>query len=178
MTLRQAARLVLLVALGVCFDAAAGTTDAPRSFARWSAACQGDSFCTASTRIASSRAGGPYSFQLRVSRFASGNREIAFLAPAGGPAADAQIAVQVDSRQVLSLRPGLGYRRVGTSSTYLLDASTYAPLLEALLTGKRVALSYPGRSKRPSPSTASRVRCPTSGSANRRPRKPIRSRRR
>jgi uncharacterized membrane protein len=114
--------------------------DGRKQFGRWVASCSAGAYCAASTRITGGGEG--YAYQLRVSRFASGNQEIVFIPATAAPAPDSPLQVSVDKNPALSLPPGSGYRRVGTSSTFVLGADAAGALLHAMSGGQQVTFAY------------------------------------
>ena len=123
-------------------------------FKAWSVTCAGERYCSASTRLRSDHPELRYAYLLRVSRYESGEREIAFLPAQERPAGDAEIVMQVDGRAPVTLPPDSGWRAVGGGSTFLVaGVDNVTALLETMRGGKRVELRY--RSMRGKPVTVS-----------------------
>lgn len=120
-------------------------------FQAWSVTCGGERYCSASTRLRSDDPELRYAYLLRVSRYESGEREIAFLPARDRPAAGAEIAVRVDGKPAVTLAPE-SWRAVGGGNTFVVAAADdVATLLETMRAGKRVELRY--RSTRGKPVT-------------------------
>lgn len=130
----------LLLALLLLFPVRAQPNAGHKQFGRWSSTCA-SAYCTASTRLTQAGRSG-YAYQLRVSRFQSGERELSFLAAAEAPAQNAAIAIAVDRRKPVVLEPGTGYRRAGSSNTFVFESAVSDELLGAMREGQRVTLSY------------------------------------
>jgi uncharacterized membrane protein len=121
--------------------------DGRKQFGRWAANCAKGAYCTASTRLTGG--GDGYAYQLRVSRFASGTQEVVFLPASAAPAADSPLQISVDRKPPLTLAPGSGYRRVGSSSTFVLAGDAVGPLLRAMHGGQQVTFAYTGAAGKP-----------------------------
>jgi uncharacterized membrane protein len=112
-------------------------------FKAWSVTCGGERYCSASTRLRSDDPELRYAYLLRVSRYESNAREIAFLPARERPAGDAEIAVRVDGKPAVTLAPQSGWRAVGGGNTFVVaDGNEVDALLDAMRTGKRVELRY------------------------------------
>jgi uncharacterized membrane protein/invasion protein IalB len=134
----------------LCLAPHAAAEELRMQFKAWSVTCAGERYCSASTRLRSDDPQLRYAYLLRVSRYESGEREIAFLPAQERPAADAEITVRVDGNAAARLAPESGWRAVGGGNTVLVaGADQVASLLDAMRTGKRVELRY--RSTRDKP---------------------------
>ena len=134
---------VVLFALFAGLSSTTNTADLQLQFRSWAVTCVGERYCTASTRLRGSDPELRYAFQMRVSRYQSGEREIVFLPASERPGAGAPLSVRVDQKPALALAPGEGYRAVGGGNTYILaDAASTAALIEAMRAAKRVEFSY------------------------------------
>ena len=137
-----ALRHLALAALLLHLAPYGATAELRMQFKAWSVTCAGERYCSASTRLRSDDPELRYAYLLRVSRYESGEREIAFLAARDRPANDAEIAVRVDGKPAAALAPESGWRAVGGGNTFLVAGGHVAALLEAMRTGKRVELRY------------------------------------
>jgi uncharacterized membrane protein/invasion protein IalB len=114
--------------------------DTMRKYGAWTVTCAAEAYCTASSRL-TGRQAAPYTYQLRVTRFASGEREIAFLPAAAAPAPGGPIVVAVDSGTRFTLQADSGYRQVG-GNTFVLAQAVTAELLAAMRRGRQAAFTY------------------------------------
>jgi uncharacterized membrane protein len=136
---RHAVLLSLVVHL--CSIGATHAEANRKQFARWSASCAGDAYCTASTRV-SGPGGKAYAYQLRVSRYRSGAQEIAFLPAAAAPAADSPLVVAIDGETRFTLEPGRGYRRAGGGTTLVVEEATSEAMLRAMRAARKVTFRF------------------------------------
>ena len=142
-TVLGALRRLALAPFLLCLAPHAASEELRMQFKAWSVTCGGERYCSASARLRSSNPELRYAYLLRVSRYESGEREIAFLPAQDRPASDAEIGVRVDSEPAVTLAPDGGWRAVGGGNTFLItDADNVATLLETMRAGKRVELRY------------------------------------
>ena len=145
-----ASRRLAYVSFLLCLVPHAAAEELRMRFKAWSVTCAGERYCSASTRLRSDDPQLRYAYLLRVSRYESGEREIAFLPAQERPAGDAEIAVRVDGNAAVRLAPESGWRAVGGGNTILVvGADQVESLLDTMRTGKRVELRY--RSTRDKP---------------------------
>jgi len=138
-----ALRRLAFASLLLCLTPHAAAEELRMRFKAWSVTCAGERYCSASTRLRSDNPELRYAYLLRVSRYESGEREIAFLPAQERPAGDAEIAVRVDGNPAVRLAPDSGWRAVGGGNTFLVaSADEVSGLLETMRTGKRVELRY------------------------------------
>lgn len=129
---------VLCMALAA---AASAHAESVRKYGAWTVSCAADAYCTASSRLAARNAA--YAYLLRVSRFASGAREIAFLAAAAAPATGEPIGVAIDTQKRFTLEAGSGYRHV-SGGTFLLAQDLTDEMLAAMRKGRQITFTYTG----------------------------------